>query len=901
MPLAPGRRLGPYEITAKLGEGGMGEVYRATDTQLKREVAIKVLPAAFTADRERLARFEREAQLLAQLNHPHIAQIHGLEASGEERALVMELVAGEELAERIARGALPLDEAVPVARQIAEALEAAHEKGIVHRDLKPANIRVAPDGTVKVLDFGLAKAMDPGAGTPSAADLARSPTLMNSPTLTGAHGTQLGVILGTAAYMSPEQARGGVVDKRADVWALGVILWEMLTGRPLFAAGTVSDTLAAVLRAEIDLDSLPAETPRELRRLIRRCLERNTRSRLHDAADARIVLEEIAAGRTEELPAAVASVPSPRSAAARAAPWLAGLALGALGTALVDRTLLTAPPSEPPTLASLTYSGRESSPSVSPDGGTIAFVSMRDGRSRIWLKQLATGEEVALTAGPTDQLPVYSPDGATLLFLRGSEPPFDLYRVPAVGGEPRRLASGVAGGVAWSPDGRRIALTRSAMAATNPDVLITVSAEGDDLREIARSPDLILLSLRWSPDGRTIGAWTNLRANFAARQSIVEFDAATGERRTLYEPEGGTLIGGWDWAGSRALLVAESTTQSGRGGMRLRRVDAAGGQPATLLSLTMPTNSLDIAGAGRVVVEQVAPIQNLAERPLGAGIEPGAAVHWLSRGASVDRQPVFSPDGRHLAFTSDRGGNLDVWELELASGAVRRLTTGAADDWDPAYSPDGRQLLWSSNRGGNFEIWIADRDGSGARKVTADGVDAENPTMTPDGRWIVYISANPQQNGVWKIGSDGKGATRLVAGALTVSELSPDGRWISVVDLDQAKLRVVTVADGADVATLDLPRYVRTGMQVGRSRWLPGTSTLAWLEFELEPGTTTLVAQEIAPGRDTRAARRRLFAGTPDALPESFGISPDGSRLVVSALENRSDLLLVEGLPGIGL
>ena len=265
-----GSRLGSYEITAKLGEGGMGEVYRATDTKLERQVAIKVLPAAFTEDKERLARFEREAKLLAQLHHPNIASIFGLEESDGTRALVMELVEGPTLAERLESGALPLDESLSIARQIAEALEEAHGRGIVHRDLKPQNVKASFEGKVKVLDFGLAKAMDPASGSVSAADLARSPTIMNSPTLTAAHGTQLGVILGTAAYMAPEQARGGAIDKRADIWAFGVVLYEMLGGRSLFAGPTVSDTLAGVLKTEIDWNALPASTPAAIRRLLRR-------------------------------------------------------------------------------------------------------------------------------------------------------------------------------------------------------------------------------------------------------------------------------------------------------------------------------------------------------------------------------------------------------------------------------------------------------------------------------------------------------------------------------------------------------------------------------------------------------------------------------------------------------
>ena len=290
--------LGPYRVLDKLGEGGMGEVWRAIDTRLDREVAIKVLPAAFTEDPERLARFEREAKLLAQLHHSNIASIFGLEECDGIRALVMELVEGPTLAERLGEGPLPLEESLSVARQIAEALETAHAKGIVHRDLKPQNIKAPLNGTVKVLDFGLAKAMAaPGAG--SVADVG-SGALMNSPTMTVRDSTRHGVILGTAAYMSPEQARGNPVDKRADIWAFGVVLFEMCSGRRLFAADTASDTLAAVLKTEIDFTALPPSIPPALRDLLRRCLERNIKNRLHDIADARLVLDDLIAGRLAE-------------------------------------------------------------------------------------------------------------------------------------------------------------------------------------------------------------------------------------------------------------------------------------------------------------------------------------------------------------------------------------------------------------------------------------------------------------------------------------------------------------------------------------------------------------------------------------------------------------------------
>ena len=280
MSLTPGQRLGPYEITAPLGAGGMGEVFRARDTKLDREVAIKVLPAELARDEERLARFRREAHLLAALNHPNVAAIHGLDEADGKPFLVLELVPGEDLAQRLKRGPIPLDEALPIARQVAEALEEAHEKGIVHRDLKPANVKLTPDGKVKVLDFGLAKAYSGDAGPGSSPDLSQSPTLAHT-------GTAAGLILGTAAYMSPEQARGKTVDRRADVWAFGVVLFEMLTGKALFAGETVTDVLAAVVTREPDLDTLPAATPPAVRQLLRRCLDKDPKHRLRDIGEAR--------------------------------------------------------------------------------------------------------------------------------------------------------------------------------------------------------------------------------------------------------------------------------------------------------------------------------------------------------------------------------------------------------------------------------------------------------------------------------------------------------------------------------------------------------------------------------------------------------------------------------------
>jgi hypothetical protein len=426
--LPSGTRLGPYEILAPLGAGGMGEVYRARDGKLNRDVAIKVLPEAVAEDAERLARFQREAQVLASLNHPHIAAIYGLEKSGNIEALVLELVEGETLADRIAGGPIPVDEALGIARQIAEALEAAHGRGIVHRDLKPANVKITPEGKVKVLDFGLAKALT---GDRS------SPDVTHSPTLTAA-ATQAGVVIGTAAYMSPEQARGKSVDKRADIWAFGVVLYEMLAGRKAFEGETVSDTLAAVLRADIDWAALPRETPPSVRRVLRRCLDRDPKTRIHDVADARLELDEAPDTGAVASPAV--------SASGRRAPFLLALVALALATlagwwmALRPRPVAAAPP---PIRFAVTLPATDQIPfddmpvlDLSRDGLRLVFVSDHDGRHQLFVRTRDRIEPrpVAGTEGASS--PFFSPDAQWIAYFADGK----LKKVPTEGGVAMTLA-----------------------------------------------------------------------------------------------------------------------------------------------------------------------------------------------------------------------------------------------------------------------------------------------------------------------------------------------------------------------------------------------------------------------------------------------------------------------------
>ncbi len=473
-----GKKISHYNVTEKLGAGGMGEVYRATDTKLNRDVALKVLPEVFANDAQRMARFSREAQVLASLNHPNIASIYGLEESGGVRCLVLELVEGPTLAERIAAGPLRTEEALNIARQIAEALEAAHEKGIIHRDLKPANVKVTPEGTVKVLDFGLAKALE---DDPSSIDISESPTLSVA-------ATQAGVILGTAAYMSPEQARGQAVDKRADIWAFGVVLYEMLTGKRTFQGETISDTLAAVLRADVDWVALPADTPASIRRLLRRCLTRDRKQRLQAIGEARIAIEEYLADPAAASVLISTPTVAPQPLWQRILPWVFG---GAMTLAFLltlwrpwvqpERTSpvrlkVEISPEEP------LFTAQGAAVALSPDGKPMAYVTEAEGGRKLYVRSLDQLEGAPLSGTEGARDPFFSPDGRWVAFFTDDA----LKKVSVTGGTPLTLAgTQVNRGGTWSPDDVIVYAphTHSGLfqipAAGGAPVEITTSSEGE--------------------------------------------------------------------------------------------------------------------------------------------------------------------------------------------------------------------------------------------------------------------------------------------------------------------------------------------------------------------------------------------------------------------------------------
>ena len=493
MPLATGTRLGAYEILGPLGAGGMGEVYRARDTKLDRDVALKILPALFAVDPDRLMRFEREARTLAALNHPHVAQIYGVEDEGDVRALAMELVEGEDLAQLVARGPVPVDQVIAIARQIAAALEAAHEAGIIHRDLKPANVKVREDGTVKVLDFGLAKALEPTSSPdalPGTHKVAEGTSPAHSPTFTSPAFTQMGVILGTAAYMAPEQARGKTVDKRADIWAFGCVLYEMLTGRAVFAGETVTDTLAAIMTRDPDLAVLPAATPAVLRRLLARCLERDPKQRLRDIGEARIALDAPAVAGDSR------PVDPPSRIATRA--WLGGMVLVATASALVGWQMRTPP--EPPVRRHTIPTPEDTPPfsaGVSPLGEAIAFVA----GERVWLQWLNAFSPVEVPASDGAHAVFWSPDGSQV----GFEARGQLWRAAAAGGPPIAIghvpqAFTMAGGAAWLEDDRIV-------FTTGGSGLLVIPAAGGEpvpLLDITPSADADFHNVSGLPGGRGV-------------------------------------------------------------------------------------------------------------------------------------------------------------------------------------------------------------------------------------------------------------------------------------------------------------------------------------------------------------------------------------------------------------
>ena len=850
----------------------MGEVYRAEDTKLDREVAIKVLPEVFTQDPERLARFEREAKLLAQLHHPNIASIFGIEEAEGIRALVMELVEGPTLAERLASGPLPLDESLQIARQIAEALEVAHEKGIVHRDLKPQNVKLTTAGTVKVLDFGLAKAMEPTAdasGTQTA-----SPTLMNSPTLTAA-GTQLGVILGTAAYMAPEQAKGQPVDKRADIWAFGVLLYEMLTGRLLFAGDSVPETLAGVLKSEIDFAALPAATPAAIHRLLHRCLERNPTNRLHDIADARIEIDAAREAGDETPTAAVGEVPSPRRGL-----WIAGLAVAALVGALAAWQLRPAPPraSWKLHLAPPNEIGEPRlDPRIAPDGRSIAYLAA----DRLWVQEFDrfTPRQVPKSEGASTFS--WSPDGRSLAFTVRTQ----LWRtLPS--GDSQLVAElpeapGSAGGVAWLAGDTLV-------FAAGDGGLLAVPAAGGSLRtwlEPERPRESDFHEPVALPNGR--GVVFVVHRDLEGSDTLELFDGE--QRRTLYQQEGASFDTP-AWSPSGHVLFGQLGASPGVWALP---VDSAtlevSGEPF-LVSANMSSPSVSSDGA-----LLLSTLTGTGQHQVSLVDLEGRIVEEVGEAVAHADAATLAPDGKRLALCLFEAKSASVWIYDLERGTRSRLwadTGCGGKDGGIVWSADGQRLVTTDHDSGRILMRLA--DGSDQEMVLTEG---KQPDLSPDGRFLVFSRESEEdRKDLWMLDLNGGEPTPILATPVSEEEprISPDGRYLAYVSDESGRnevyLRPFPERSGRwQVSTEggDYPRWSEVGDRL----------------FFIQDADRIMVAEVGLQATPVLGNPRLLFTATAGRFgPEhGYDVAPDGESLVMVALGGGSlaggDLTLISPWP----
>lgn len=770
----PGTRLGPYEVVVLLGAGGMGEVYRARDPKLNRDVAIKVLLPSVAGDPDRLARFSREAQVLASLNHPNIAHIHGLEEAGGVTALVLELVEGEDLAQRIARGPMPVDDALPIARQIAEALEAAHEHGIIHRDLKPANVKVRADGAVKVLDFGLAKAIDPAAGS--------SATAMNSPTLS-IHATEAGIILGTAAYMSPEQARGRVVDRRADIWAFGAVLFEMLTGRRAFEGETLSDTIASVLKSDPPWTALPPDAPAEIRRLLRRCLEKDPKRRLQAIGEARIQLEALLAGEPDDA-AAIVKAPVVRERLRTALPWtIAAVAVtGLLATLFVVAPRLRERPADVrpirfsiarPQLVTWFNGGFGSDVAVSPDGTRVAFVAAgQDSRNRLWVRAFDSSDPQTLPGTENAASPFWSPDSRSVAFLADGR----LKRIELTGtATPQALGKlpGVTTGGTWNRDGVILVgsiggVFRISDAGGDPVPVLPVDAANETS---ARWPHFL-------PDGRHF--IYVLFSSDKAREGVFVGALDSGETKRIMAGDSNVA-----YSPPGYLLFARGSTLIAHA-IDLDRLELTG-EPLPVAEnvargLPIPYGSFSVSDNG-VLAYRTAESQDVEQ------------LVWLDRaGRQIStvgspgefRVPILSFDGSKIAVDRlDRErGTRDVWSIDVARGFATRLTSHAANDFAPLWSPDGTRVIFASDRDGpDAALYQRAANGSGADELLLGSVGSKRPNdWSHDGKYLLYSSTLGSALWVLPLVGERRPERWSLEGEINRSgRFSPDARWIAYV------------------------------------------------------------------------------------------------------------------------
>jgi Tol biopolymer transport system component len=883
-----GRRLGVYQIEARIGAGGMGEVYRARDTKLGRDVAIKVLPGALTRSADRRARFEREARLLASLNHPHIAQVYGFEESEEIAALVMELVPGETLDTLIQRRGIRPAHALAIARQICDGLEAAHEKGIVHRDLKPANIKLTPDGVVKVLDFGLAKV--------SAGEFVNAAHLPAG----SSDGTKQGVILGTATYMSPEQARGQPVDKRTDIWAFGCVLYEMLTGRRAFAGDSLTDTLAHVIEREPDWSAVPGTTPAGVRRLLERCLRKDVRQRLRDIADARMEIDDALAAPTAEAGSTpVVSARRPQRPARRWAPigWIAAIvlasAVGITWRLWVNDYFWQNPLADARPVRLTDFEGEEVDAAISPDGKFTVFLSNRDGPLDVFVSQIGSGAFTNLTKGgfrpPTWAMvreTGFSGGGEQVWFMRqtpGSPTRISILMGPTMGGIPKLFLEG-GSDPTWSPDGKAIAYHTQDPG----DPIVIADGNASNPRRIfAAEPGAHCHFLVWSRDGRFI--------YFAKGSPTTDMDiwrvpAGGGHAEQI------TFHHAWvaypAWLDARTLVY--SATADDGSGRWLYAIDVEHRIPHRVSSGIAEqylSVAVDQVTPHHLLATVASPTAALWTVPIANDIQPESAIQPIHAANTRALSPRYAGD--FLAFLSSKGGADGLWTLDNRGTALELWKGGdggvvAA----PAISPDGNRICFSYRKEGRAGLYVINANGTGLTTVATSIEVQSAASWSPDGKWVAIAGNQGEGTRVFKIPLDGGAPIRLRDTLAFNPVWSPDDRFIVYSEhAAGGSFEVKTMTpDGASVV---LPAVASLGLRF--PVWF-GTP------YRFMPGGKTLITlQGTAPNQNffrldlETGEQRQLtsFDSKSGSVIQNFDISPDGKRIVFDRLRNHADIVLM--------
>jgi len=861
----------------------MGEVYRARDSKLKREVALKVLPAEVATDRERLARFQREAEVLASLNHPNIAHIHGLEEADGVTALVMELVEGEDLSQRIARGAMPLDEALPIAKQIAEALEAAHEQGIVHRDLKPANVKVRPDGTVKVLDFGLAKAIEPGAGS-------REPgaELANSPTITTPAMTMRGMILGTAAYMSPEQAKGRAVDRRADIWAFGVVLFEMLAGARAFDGDDLSEVMASVLKLEPNWSRLPADLPDAVRRLMKRCLEKDPRKRLRDIADGWQQLDEWVGTGSPPLTTsgATAAVVVPVSLWRRAVPLVISAAVGgaAIGVTWALVGSARSIDESPIRLSVVPVASRPFAPNlfdrniaISPDGSRIVYTAGAADEGKLVVRSINRVDGDVLAGISGARSPFFSPDGQWVGFFQGNS---QLKKIAVTGGPAITLCEtdGPPRGASWGDDGTIVFATSNETTG-----LLAVSDRGGDVHAITSAD-------------RSKGGGDHLHPEVLPGSRAVLFTIGN-EGLAVLDRSNGAFKVVLPGRGEQAHFISPGILTYAEGArLRAVRFDPRSfrveGDPVLAVDqiATRSSGSAEYSASKTGALVYVPGNNSAEESRLLAWVDRQGHETPIAAPPRAYQEVRLSPDGNRLALgISDQ--QQDLWVFDLNRGTLTRLTFDASRESQPVWTPDGRRIAFSSDRDGSTRnlYWVtADGGGAPERLTTTDHDQAPN-SFTPDGTQLLL-----------KTRYAGDDIESLTLGANQIrpvvqgpppernAEVSPDGRWLAYesweVSPSQIYVRPFPAVDGG--------RW-QIGGSGNKPVWAPDSQSLYFLAGNSIMGVSI---QTTPSFRSTNPVKVIDYQQLPFAADgRSYDILRDGTRFVViKAPPPTSDQLAAE-------